>query len=326
MLKIMWRCGPLMLALGALGLQLSASGALAQDVFPSKPLRMIACCTGFPETTARVIGNEIAEVAKQPVIVETKAGANGILASEYVAKAAPDGYTILIGTNSTHAANQSLYKKLPYDYTKDFVPLSGISRGMLVLVVNPGLPAKNIAELTALARKDPGKLNYGSGSSSSQAAMELYKLLAGINIKYIPYKTSPQVSTDIVGGRLDMMTSNLGTVLPLIAAGKLRALAVTGTQRAVSLPNIPTMVEAGVPDYELTFWNAAWVPANTPKPIVDRLNELFAHALKTPKVREYMEKSGNDAFHTTSDGLMKFQLAEYTKWRKIILAAGIEAQ
>ena len=300
--------------------------ALAQERFPSKPIRLIACCTGFPETTARVVANDLTELAKQPIIIDVKPGANGILATEYVARATPDGYTVLIGTNSTHAANQSLYKKLPYDYIKDFVPLSGISRGVLVLVINPGIAAKTVAELTALAKKEPGKLTYGSGSSSSLAAMELYKLIANINITNIPYKTSPQVSSDIIGGRLDMMTSNLGTVIPLIQAGKLRARAVTGAQRTSAMPNVPTMHEAGVTDYELTFWNASWLPANTPRAIVDRLNELFVAALKTPKVREYMTATGNDAFPTTSDALLKFQLAEHDKWRKIIVAAGIEQQ
>jgi tripartite-type tricarboxylate transporter receptor subunit TctC len=169
-------------------------------------------------------------------------------------------------------------------------------------------------------------MTYGSGSSSSHAAMELYKLIEGIDIRYIPYKTSPQVSVDILGGSIDMMTSNLGTVQKLIETGKLRALAVTGRNRAPSLPNVPTMREAGVADYELTFWNAAWVPAGTPKPIVDRLNQMFVTALNRPKVKEYMEQSGNVEFPTTSDELMKFQISESAKWKRIFEASGVTPQ
>lgn len=303
----------------------SLNAAFAQQ-WPTKPIRIIACCTGFPETTIRVVASEMTDMVNQPIVIEAKAGANGILGADYVAKQPGDGHTIFIGTNSTHAANQSLYKTLPYDYIKDFIPISGISQGMLVLVTKTDLPAKNIAELTAFAKANPAKLAYGSGSSSSHAAMELYKLLAGIDIRYIPYKTSPQVSVDIVGGRLDMMTSNLGTVQPLIEGGKLRALAVTGKKRAPSLPNVPTMHEAGVTDYELTFWNAAWVPAGTPQPIVNRLNQMFVTALNRPKVKDYMLKSGNVEFPTTSDELMKFQISEHAKWKRIFEAAGVKPQ
>ncbi len=302
------------------------SAAHAQQAWPSKPIRFIVCCKGFPETTARIIVNEMTPMVSQPIVIDTKPGANGILGADYVAKQPGDGYTVFIGTNSTHAANQSLYKKLPYDYVKDFIPISGISQGMLVLVTRPGIPAKTLAELTAYAKANPGKMTYGAGSSSSHAAMELYKLMAGIDIRNVPYKTSPQVSLDILGGSLDMMTSNLGTVQTLIEEGKLRALGVTGSRRAPSLPQVPTLHEAGVEGYELTFWNAAWVPAGTPQPIVDRLNQIFVAALNTPKVKDYMLKSGNVEFPTTSDELMKFQISESAKWRRIFEAAGVEPQ
>lgn len=301
-------------------------GALAQSQFPSGPLRFIAMGVGFPENTARALGAEISEVTKQPVVVEPKPGANGILAAEYVAKAPPDGYTVLIGTNSTHAANQTLYKKLPYDYVKDFIPVSGISIGAVLAVVNPAVPAKSIAELTALAKKNPDKLTFGSGSSSTLAAVEFYKLLTGIKMMNVPYKTVPQASIDLIAGRIDMMMVNLGVIVPHVKAGKVRALAISGTQRWPTLPEVPTMQEAGVAGYEWTFWNAAWLPAGTPKEVVARMNELFVGALSRPRVRDYLVNAGSVAFPTTSDQLMKFQISEHDKWRSVILAAGIQAE
>ena len=317
-------CRLLAAVLAAFGLA-QAGAALAQGQYPSKPQRFIAMGTGFPENTARALGAEISEMTKQQVIVEAKPGANGILAAEFVAKAAPDGYTLLIGTNSTHGANQSLYKQLPYDYVKDFVPVSGISIGMLLAVVNPHVPVKSIAELTALAKRAPGKLTFGSASSSGLAAVEFYKLITGVKITNIPYKTVPQASIDLLAGRIDMMMANLGVVIPHVQAGQLRALAISGRERWGTLPNVPTMQEAGVPGYDWSFWNAAWLPAGTPREIVERTNQLIIAALNRPKVKEYLFTAGSSALPMTSDELMKFQIAEHDKWRKVIVAAGIKA-
>ena len=311
--------------LGMVGL-LQASVALAQDAFPSRPVRLVLCCTGFPENTARVLAPEMQEFIKQPVIVDPKPGANGILASEFVAKAAPDGYTILIGTNSTHAANQSLYKKLPYDFIKDFTPVSGISQGMLLFVVNAELPAKNIAELIALAKKQPGKLTFGYGSSSARNGVELFKLLAGIDLQGIPFKTNPQVTTEVLAGRIDMSMNDMGSLTPHVQSGKLRAMGVSGLTRWPTMPDVPTVVESGVSGYSLTFWNAAWLPANVPAPVAARVNAMFVHALNQPKVKEYMLKAGSFSNPTSSDELMKFQIAEEEKWRKIHVAAGVQPE
>jgi tripartite-type tricarboxylate transporter receptor subunit TctC len=313
------------LALAMVGACLSAI-AQAQTTFPAKPLRFIAMGTGFPENTARVIGNEITAITKQQVIVEPRPGANGILAAEFVAKAPPDGYTLLIGTNSTHAANPSLYKKLPYHYVKDFAPVSGVSIGMSLLVVNPHVPAKTVSQLTTLARKSPGRLTFGSGSTSGLIGVEYYKLATGINLTNVPYKTVPQATTDLIAGRIDLMILNLGAAMPQVQAGKLRALAVTGAKRWPALPDTPTLHEAGVANYEWTFWKAAWLPAGTPAEIVARMNELFVAALERPKVKEYLSNAGSTAFATTPDELMKFQIAEHDKWRKIILAAKIQPE
>jgi tripartite-type tricarboxylate transporter receptor subunit TctC len=302
---------------------LNAGAAFAQAPFPAKPLRFVAMSTGFPENTARALANEITLMAKQNIVIDPRPGANGILAAEHVARAAPDGYTLLVGTNSTHAANPSLYKKLPYDYVKDFAPVSGISLGMSALVVNPHVPAKTVAELTALARKSPGKLTFGHGSSVSLTAIEYYKLLTGVNIVAVPYKTVPQGITDLIAGRIDIMAANLGAAVPQVQAKRLRALAVTGATRWPLLPDTPTLHEAGVANYDWTFWNAAWLPANTPPEIVARMSEWINAALERPRVKEYLFNAGSTAFGTTPDGLMKFQIAEHDKWRKVILAAKI---
>ena len=300
--------------------------ANAQTAYPTKPIRFIAMGVGFPENTARVIGNEITAMAKQQIVVDPRPGANGILAAEFVAKAPPDGYTLLVGTNSTHAANPSLYKKLPYDYVKDFAPVSGLSSGMQAVVVHPRVPVKAITELTALARKAPGNLTFGAASSSSHVGVEFYKLLTGVKITNVPYKTIPQATTDLIAGRIDMMVLNLGAAVPQIQAGKLRALAVTGAKRWPSIADVPTMREAGVANYEWTFWNAAWLPAHTPPEIVTRMNEWIVAALDRPKVKEYLFNAGSSAFATTPDELMKFQIAEHDKWRKVIVAAGVQAE
>jgi len=303
-----------------------SSAALAQTTFPAKPLRFVAMSTGFPENTARALGNEITGMAKQQVVVDPRPGANGILAAEYVARAAPDGYTLLVGTNSTHAANPSLYKKLPYDYVRDFVPVSGISVGMAALVVHPQVPAKTVAELTTLARKSPGHLTFGHGSTVSLTAVEYYKMLTGIQLVSVPYKTVPQSITDLIAGRIDLVAANLGAAVPQVQARRLRALAVTGAARWPLLPDTPTMHEAGVKNYEWTFWNAAWLPANTPPEIVSRMSDWINTALDRPRVKDYLFNAGSTAFGTTSEGLMKFQIAEHDKWRKVIMAAKISAE
>ena len=298
----------------------------AQEVFPAKPIRFISCCQGYTEVTARLIAAEIQERYKQAVVVETKPGANGIIATDFVAKSTADGYTVLIGTNSTHAANQSLYAKLPYDYIKDFTPVSGISQGMLLWVVDANLPAKTAAEVTAMAKKEPGKLTFGAASSSARAGMELYKMISGADITYVPYKTNPQVVTDILGGRVDMMFNDAGSLLPHVQSGRLRAMAVSGTARSAALPDVPTMQEAGVPGYALTFWHGAWVPAGTPKDVVGKVGEMFRHALATPKVRDHITNALATPMPLGSEELLKFTMDEEQKWRKIAVGAQMKAE
>ncbi len=298
----------------------------AQSNFPSKPLHFIAMGAGFPENTARIIGNEIAQITKQVVVVESKPGANGIMAAEFVAKAPADGYTLLVGTNSTHAANPSLYKKLPYDYVKDFSPVSGISQGMMLLLVHPRVPVKTLKDLTALALKHPDELTFGSGSSVALIGVEYYKLIMGLKIRNVPYKTAPQSITDLVSGRIDIVMSNLGSAMPQVEANKLRALAVSGSQRWISIPQIPTMKESGVKDYEWSFWIATWLPAGAPSAVVSKLNELIHSALIKSKTKDYLLNAGSTAFANTAEELMAYQIKEHDKWRKVILAAKVSEE
>jgi tripartite-type tricarboxylate transporter receptor subunit TctC len=308
----------------AVALLAAAGGAPAQDAFPSKPIKFVVCCTGYTEAVARVIAAELQDHLKQAIVVEPKPGANGMLGADYVVKSPPDGYTVFFGTNSTHAANQSLYRKLPYDYVKDFVPLSGISQGALLLAVAANVPAKSVAELTAMAKQQPGKLTFGAASSSARAGIELYKLISGADITYIPYKTNPQVVTDMLGGRIDMMFNDAGSLMPHVQAGKLRALAVSSATRSPAMPDVPTMQEAGVPDYSLSFWHGVWAPAGTPKPVADKLTEAFHWALAQPKVKAHITNAMAQPMPLTGPELLKFSQDEEKKWRKIVINSGMQ--
>ncbi len=312
--------------LAALTLTAATLPSWAQDAFPSKPIKFLVCCQGYTEALARVIGQELSEHIKQPVVVDTRPGASGVIAAELAAKSPGDGYTVFFGTNSTHAANQSLFKKLPYDYVKDFKPISGLSQGSLLLAAREGLPVKNVAELTALAKKEPGKLTFGEASSSARGGMELYKLISGVNIQHVPYKTNPQVVTDMLGGRIDMMFNDAGSLLPHVKAGKLRAIAVSGETRFAVLPDVPTMQESGVPGYSLSFWHGVWVPASTPKDVADKLTGYFHWALGQPKVVAHITNALARPMPLDSADLLKFTQAEEKKWRELVQASGMAAE
>jgi tripartite-type tricarboxylate transporter receptor subunit TctC len=260
------------------------------------------------------------------VVVENKAGASGMMAAKAAARAAPDGYTVLITTNTTHAANGHLYKKLPYDAVKDFAPVTGLGKGGQVLVVNAASPYKTVADLLAAAKKDPAKLSFGSGSSSSRVAGEMLKQLAGIDLLHVPYKSNPLAITDLLGGQIDLMITDTSTGVPQVKAGKLRALGYSTTKRSSQLPEVPTLEEAGVKGYDMGYWFAAYVPAGTPAPIVARLNELLQQGVKSAAAKAFFDTAGSEPWTTTPDELAKFQAAETQKWGKVIKAAGIEAE
>src|SRR5690606_38828922 len=220
------------LALGLLcAAPLGHSAYAASDNWPERPIHLVSCCVGIIENTARVIGEEMAKELAQSIVVESKPGASGMIAAEYISRAKPDGYNVFVGTNSSHGANQSLFKQVPYDFVKDFTPIGGIASGKIVLVVGSNSPIHSVAELTAYSKENPGKLDYGWASSSTRVAMEMYKQLADVKITDVPYKTNPQATMDVAGGQIDLMFADLSTAVPMIQSGKLRALAISGTSR-----------------------------------------------------------------------------------------------
>jgi tripartite-type tricarboxylate transporter receptor subunit TctC len=316
-----------LLAAAALTAAMLPAAALAQ-AFPSRPVTFIVpfAAGSATDQLARALGQSITEQTKQTVVVENKAGASGMMAAQAAARAAPDGYTVLITTNTTHAANGHLYKKLPYDAVKDFAPVTGLGKGGQVLVVNAASPYKTVADLLAAAKKDPAKLSFGSGSSSSRVAGEMLKQLAGIDLLHVPYKSNPLAITDLLGGQIDLMITDTSTGVPQVKAGKLRALGYSTTKRSSQLPEVPTLEEAGVKGYDMGYWFAAYVPAGTPAPIVARLNELLQQGVKSAAAKAFFDTAGSEPWTTTPDELAKFQAAETQKWGKVIKAAGIEAE
>ncbi len=308
-------------------LAVAAFHANAQP-WPAKTITFIVPFAAGTATDqlARSIGQAITLETGQSVVVDNKPGASGFIAAQAAAKAAPDGYTVLVTTNTTHAANEHLYKKLPYDPVKEFAPLTGLGKGGQILVINPKNPAMNVGELIAQAKKEPGKLTFGSGSSSSRIAGELFQQMAGLQLLHVPYKSNTLAITDLLGGQIDMMITDTTTGLPQIKAGKLRALGFSGKKRSALAPDVPTIDEAGVKGYEISYWFAAYAPANTPAPVVKRLNELLVKATKSPSATTFYSSTGTDAFTTTPEELGKFQAEESQKWGRIIKAAGIQPE
>ena len=278
------------------------------------------------DTLARVLGEKMSASLGQAVVVDNMPGANGFLAAQNVARAEPDGLTVLVTSNTTHAANQSLFKKLPYDPINGFEPVSELGTITLALVVHPSVPASTAQELIAYAKAKPGELTFGSGSSSSRIAGEMLKTLAGIDMLNVPYKSNPQAVTDLLGGQISLVFADISTTLPQAKAGNVKALAVSSAERSPLAPDLPTMAEAGVPGYDLTAWFAAFVPAGTPRPIVDKLNAAFKAALADPQATKTLLGAGIEPTSSTPEELKAFVASETEKWAKIVKAAGIEPE
>ncbi|HVL56415.1 MAG TPA: tripartite tricarboxylate transporter substrate binding protein, partial [Burkholderiaceae bacterium] len=249
-----------------------ASAAAAQS-FPSKQITFIVpfAAGSATDQLARALGQAVSAETKQPVVVENKPGASGFIAAQAAAKAAPDGHTVLISTNTTHAANEHLFKKLPYDPVKDFAPITLLGTGGQIMVVNPKLPATTVKEFIEFARKQPGKLTFGSGSSSSRIAGELFQQMADVKLVHVPYRSNPLAITDLLGGQTTMAFATMPTVLPYVRDGRLRALAVIGPERAPALPNVPTVAEAALPGFEANNWIGLFGPAGLPADVIDKL-------------------------------------------------------
>ncbi|MBK8322062.1 MAG: tripartite tricarboxylate transporter substrate binding protein [Betaproteobacteria bacterium] len=311
----------------ALTLAAASLGAGAQD-FPSKTVTFVVPFASgtATDTFARALGQAISEATKQSVLVDNKPGASGMIAAQFVAKAPADGYTMLFTTNTTHAANEHLYRKLSYDPVKDFAPVALLGKGGQVLVVRNDIPAKSVGEFIALAKKSPGKINFASGSSSSRIAVELFQQMAGVELLHVPYKSNTLGVTDMLGGTIDMMITDTTTGLPQVQAGKLRALGYSDSKRSRLAPDVPTIAEAGVKGYEMTYWFAAYAPAGTPAPVVRRLNELLVAATRSGTAKAFFDKTGVDPATTTPEGLAAFQATETRKWGEIVKKANIQPE
>jgi tripartite-type tricarboxylate transporter receptor subunit TctC len=306
----------------------AAPGAKAAEDYPS---RRIVAVIPFPagsgtDPVARFIGEHISKKWGQPFVIENKPGANGALAATDVARAEPDGYTILFGTNSTHAANPHLIQTMTYDPVKSFVPVTGVTLNPLMLVVRPEIPATNLREFIDYAKANPGKLNYGVGNTGGIAATQQLKTMAGVDVMQVSYRGTPQAVTDLLGGRLQFMFTDPAVVQEHIAQGSLRALAVTSSKRMSAFPDLPTMDEAGLPGYELVSWIAVFAPAGTPAPVVEKLRAAIHSAMKGPEADALFRRLAMEPNPTTSAQMKTFIESEIEKWGEVIRAAGLPKQ
>ncbi len=299
------------------------------DAFPDKPLKVIHGFApgGGADIFLRMVVPMFSENLGQQVLIEYRVGAAANLAMEAVAKAQPDGYTMLMGTPGL-ATNPFLYQNLPFDPLRDLAPISLIGSVQNAFIVHPDVPATTVKELIALANKQPGKLNYASpgAGTSLHLAGELFKQLAGVDIQHVAYKGGAQAQNDVMGGQVQMMFNVLPSALSQIKAGKLRVLAVTGKTRAQALPDVPTMEEAGVPGYSATTWNGILTTAGTPRERVAKLNDALVRTMKSPEIKQALDKIGQDPLWSTPEEFAAFLREETEKWRKVIQASGIKAQ
>ena len=314
--------------LGAL--LLAAGPAAAQDAYPNRPVRWVVPfpAGGPTDTLSRVLAAKLGEQWGQSVVVENKGGASGAIGADTVAKAAPDGYTIMLGTQSTHASNMIFFPNLPYDPLKDFQPLSLIGTACMALVVPLSVPANTPQELAAWIRKQDGGVNYASAApgSSQHVAAELMVKRAGLNATHVPYRGSAAAMPDLMSGRVSFMFDNLPSALPQGRAGKLKVLAQTCATRSPSAPDLPTMEESGFPDFAIEGWYAIFAPARTPRPIVDKLSADINKALRQPDSLERWKALGFDPIGSTPEALAERQRVDLAYWKKMIEDTGIKVE
>ncbi len=302
-------------------------GASAQD-FPSKSFKFVVpfAAGSATDAVARILGEHVSRNLGRPVVVENLAGASGVIAAQNVARSDPDGHTVLVTTNTTHGANQSLLKTVPYDAVNSFEAVGKLGTITLALTTHPNVPAKTVQEFIAYAKANPGKLTFGAGSSSSRIAGEMLKSLAGLDLTYVPYRSNPQAITDLLGGQINIVFADISTTLPQIKAGKVNGLAVSTAKRSILAPDLPTMAEGGVKGYDLAAWFAAFVPAGTPRPVVEKLNQALMAAVNDPATRERLLAAGIEPETSTPDELKAFVGSEIAKWAEIVKAAGIQPE
>ena len=317
-----WRSIVARAACGALCAALAA-GALAQG-YPAKPVKVVVPYPpgGPTDIVARVVSQKLSEQTGQQFLVENRPGAGGNIGADAVAKAPADGYTLLVATTA-HAINPSLFKSLTYQLLKDFGPISQLTSGPLVIVVNPALPAKNVAELIALAKAKPGELSFASSGNgqSTHLSAELFNAMAGVKMNHVPYKGSAPALTDVMGGQAALMFDTMLSAMPHVKSGKLRALAVTGAKRSPAAPELPTVAET-LPGYEAIAWNNLLAPAGTPKEVIAKLSSELKKVLDQPDVRERFAAQGFAATWTTPEASTAFMQSEVDKWAKVVKASG----
>jgi tripartite-type tricarboxylate transporter receptor subunit TctC len=297
------------------------------DSYPSKLVRvMVAFPPGGPsDVLARIVAQQLNAELRQPVVVDNRPGAGGNIAAEIVARQSPDGYTLLLANNSILAANAFLYKKLSFDPQNDFAPVTLIGRQPNILVVTPSLGIDSVAELIALAKAKPGQLNFGSSGHGTAAhlAGELFRLQAGVDIVHVPYPGIARALTDLLGGQIQMVFATAVAAIPLIKAGTLRALAVTSAERSPAAPDLPTMRESGLADFEATTWHGLVAPAHTPKPIIGQLNTATIDALHQPDVARRLADLGVDVAGGTPEAFAAYIRSESIRWGDVIKRAGV---
>ena len=306
-----------------------SSGTLLAQSYPVKPIRFVVPFApgGSTDIVARIIAQKMSENMGQQVVVDNRTGAGGNIGAEVAAKSPPDGYTMITATTGVMSINQFMYRKLPYDPEKDFAPVTQTGSLPLILVVHPSLPVRNVKELIAFAKARPGQLNYGSSGVGSATHMttELFKTMTGIDIVHIPYKGSGQVMGDMVGGQLALIFDQVVSSMPHVQAGKLRALGITSAKRFPTLPDLPTIAEAGVPGYESISWAGVAVPAGTPKEIIARLHAEIVKVLQLPDIRERLLRDGIEPIGSTPEQFAAHIRAERVKWAKVVKDSGARA-
>jgi len=312
------------------GLTLAAAGALptvalAQN-YPVKPVTIVVPFApgGTTDILARIVGQGMQTELGQPFVVDNRAGAGGNIGASLAAKAAGDGYTLFMGTVGTHAINQALYKKLPYDPAKDFAPISRVATVPNLLVAHPSQPYKTVKELIAYAKANPGKVTFGSPGSgaSPHVSGELFKSMTGTDLLHVPYKGSAPAMTDLLGGQINIMFDNMPSAIQHVRSGKLRPIAVTTAKRSPELPDVPTIAEAGVPGYEAMSWFGMFAPAATPKPVLDKLNAALVKVLNQADVKKKIAEQGGDVVAETPEQFAAFIKSETAKWGKVVKESG----
>lgn len=313
----------------ALSLACAIGSASAQN-FPTKPVRFVVPFApgGSTDTLARTIGQKLSDYLGEQVVVDNRPGANGDIGMLLVARAAPDGYTVVLGYIANLGIGPSLYAKMPYDPVKDFAPITQVAGASNILVVHPSVPAKNFKEFITYTKANPGKVNFASAGVASVGHLtgELLNNLAGIDMVHVPYKGSGQAITDLVGGHVKVMISGMASTLPHVKTGKLRGLATTGAKRTPATPDLPTIAESGFPGFEASSWFGVLAPARTPRPVIARLHADIVKSLQQPDVRQRLENVGFEIVGGTPDEFAAYIQSEIRKWAKVVKASGAKPE